>query len=255
MSLAELTREMDVPKSTLHRILTTLQAQRCVMMDDASKKYQLGPKLWELGSAFVEQLDLNSKAVPYMKRLAEACGESVFLGMMEEGHVVYIRQIESPKSVLAVRKLGQRAPAYCTATGLSIMAFAEEGVVRRLLGKQPLEAHTPNTVTSREEIIRRLEAVRESGVAVADGEYNAQLLCVSAPVLDGLAQVRASLTVAMLSEQATDERVRHAKEAVRQAAQDLSGELGFTGHAQDRRDGQEPFHETDGRFLGSTRNA
>jgi DNA-binding IclR family transcriptional regulator len=217
-------------------------------MNEATKEYRLGPKLWELGSAFAVQSDLNSAAVPYMKRLAEECGESVFLGIMDEGEVIYVRQIESPKSVLAVRKLGQQAPAYCTATGEAMMAFTDEEEVNRLLEKQPLEEHTRRTETSREEIERRLAEIRRCGVAVVDGEYNAELLCVSAPVLNKEGQARASLTVALLSERATSEHVRYVSKLVHGAAQDLSGELGFVGRIGEGQARAASFHETNAEF-------
>lgn len=229
LSLAQLVRETDIPKSTLFRILTTLQRRGCVVTEEDSKKYRLGLKLWELGSAYLGQSDLDSAAVPYMKELAERCEESVFLGVMDGGEVIYVRRMESPKSVLAVRKLGQRAPAYCTATGEAMLAFTPAGEVGRLLDGHPLRTYTSRTCTDRDELRMRLEKIRKEGVAVVDGEYNAQLLCISAPVLDDTSRACASLTVAMLSAQATDESIQKTKKAVRQAAQTLSGELGYLG--------------------------
>lgn len=226
LSLAELTRRTDIPKSTLFRILTTLQNRGCLTIDEENKRYQLGLKLWELGSAYIEQSDIDSAAISYMKDLAQTCGESVFLGMLDEGEVVYVRRIESPRSVTVVRKLGHRAPAYCTATGEAMLAYMPEQKVKSILDALKLKAYNPKTNTDQDELWRRLKQVRSEGVAVVDGEYNAKLLCVSAPVLDE-SSVRAAITVAMLSAEAEAKEIEAIKQSVRKAARELSKELGY----------------------------
>ena len=225
LSLAELTRRTEIPKSTLFRILTTLQNRGCLNIDEENKRYQLGLKLWELGSAYIEQSDIDSAAISYMKELAQTCGESVFLGMLDEGEVVYVRRIESPRSVTVVRKLGHRAPAYCTATGEAMLAFMPDQKIQSILDTLKLKAYNPKTNTDQDELWRRLKEVRSEGVAVVDGEYNAKLLCVSAPVLDDTS-VRAAITVAMLSAEAEAKEIEAIKQSVRSAAQELSKELG-----------------------------
>lgn len=227
LTLTELTTRTGIPKSTLFRILATLENRSCIGLIAGSKKYQLGLKVWELGSAYVEQSDLDTAATAYMQDLAEACGESVFLGVLDAGEVVYMRRIESPRSVAVVRKLGHRAPAYCTATGEAMLAFMPEDERERIVDQLQLEAHTPKTNTDRKALRRRLQRTRREGVAVVDGAYNAKLLCVSAPVFDNHADVRAAMTVAMLSAEADEEKVTKTRDHVRQAAAALSGELGY----------------------------
>lgn len=231
LSLAQLTRETGIPKSTLYRILTTLQERECVVFDKERNRYRLGLKLWELGSAFLNQSDLYSAAVGTMKELAETCGESIFLGVLDDGEVVYVRRRESPKSVMAVRKLGQRVPVHCTATGTAMMAFLPSEDVKQILDGHAQERFNPKTVTDPSKLKRRLEHVRETRVAVVDGEYNEELLCVASPVLDETHEPRAALTVAMLSTQASEERVQEIVPLVRRSAQRLSRELGYVPKA------------------------
>jgi len=227
LSLAALTRETGFPKSTLYRILTTLQKQECVAYDEDRKRYHLGLKLWELGSAFLNQSDLYSAAVGTMKELAEACGESVFLGVLDDREVVYVRRRESPKSIMAVQKLGQRVPAYCTATGSAMIAFLSSEEVERILDERALQRFNPKTVTDPAKLKQRLEQIRETKVAVVDGEYNEELLCIASPVLDETHRPCAALTVVMLSSQASEAQVREIAPLVRRAAGRLSQELGY----------------------------
>lgn len=229
LRLARLARETNIPKSTLFRIMSTLQERQCVVHDEEHKTYRLGLKLWELGSAFLDQSDLQDAAVSYMKQLAEACGESMFLGVLDKGEVVYVRRVESPKSAVMVRKLGQRAPVHCTATGMAMLAFHPDDEIERFLEEQALASFTPQTTTSRTALRQKVEQIRQTQVAVVDGEYNPALLCVSSPILNDAGRPIAAFTAALLSAQAEENRVDMLKEQVRQAAQNLSRERGYLG--------------------------
>jgi hypothetical protein len=116
----------------------TLEERNCVVQSE-EKTYRLGLKLWELGSAFLEQSDLQDDASSYMQHPAGVCGESVFLSVLDGEEVVYVRRMESPKSAVVVRKLGQRAPIYCTDTGLSMLAFLSQAEIDRVLDSLELE--------------------------------------------------------------------------------------------------------------------
>jgi len=226
-TLADIARKTDIPKSTLFRILSTLQNRDCVTLDVDTKAYSLGLKLWGLGSAFLQETDLDSSAVPYMRDLAEDCEASIFLAIMDGTEVVYIRRMESPNSVMMVQKLGHQAPVYCTATGEAMLAFHSEERREEIIEEMDFAAHTPHTNTDPEEFRRRLRQVRDEGVAVVDGEYNPELLCISAPVLGRRGAVEAAITVALPSSEARPERIQRIKREVREKALGLSREMGY----------------------------
>ena len=229
VGLAEICRRTKIPKSTLFRIMTTLQRRDCVEFDEEANRFKLGVKLWELGDAYVRGLDLYSVSLPHMQTLAEDTGECVFLGVLDESEVIYIQRLESPKSVTVVRKLQQRAPAHCTATGEAILAYLPEAELHRILQNHELQAFNAKTVTDRHELERRLSQVREGGLAVVDGEYNAEVLCVSAPIFDNKRRPVASATVALVSAQVAgnQERLDEVGRKVRRAAQRISRDLGY----------------------------
>lgn len=226
-TLAELSEITDVPKSTLFRILSTLHDRDCVDLDVDTKKYSLGLKLRELGNAFIRDTDLDGAAAPHMRDLAESCGESVFLALLDEGEVVYIRRIESPNSVMMVRKLGSRAPVHATATGEAMVAFLPRERREKIIQETEFTRHTEYTNTSPEEFKNRLEAVQEEGVAIVDGEYNPELLCVSSPILSIGAVVEAAITVAMPSSEATPERLEVVSDKVKEKALRISEQMGY----------------------------
>lgn len=230
MTLAELARTTEIPKSTLFRILVTLQKHHCVALDGDGRSYRLGSYLWELGNQFADQTDLFRNSSTYMEDLAHASGETVFLSKLEDGEVVYLRRMESPNSVTVVKKLEARVPAHCTATGVAMMAWMKSSEVDAIIERHGMEAFNDATITDRATLMQRLAEVRRKEYAVVDGEYNRELLCVAAPVLDHNQRPCAALTVALLSSQVQDahraERIEEVAGLVREAAQGLSRELG-----------------------------
>ncbi len=227
LSLAELARRTEIPKSTLFRILVTLQKHHCVTADPADGTFRLGSYLWELGSRFADQSDLFRVSASYMTDLADELGETVFLSKLEEGEVVYLRRVESLKSIAAVRKLESRAPIHCTATGLALVAWLPSSEIDAILDQHELKTFNESTITDQRVIRDRMAEVRDREYAVVDGEYNDELLCVAAPVLDHQRRPCAALTVTMLSAQVSSEAtIERAGQAVRRAARSLSRELG-----------------------------
>ena len=229
LSLADLGRTSGIPKSTLFRILVTMQRHRFVLWNDDLRAYQLGSRLSELGTSFLEQNDVYHAAARYMKGLADASGETVFLGKLEEGKVLYLRRMESPRSVTVVKKLGQRVPAHCTATGVAMLAFLTEKEVLSILDAHGMSSFNETTITDRTSFLKRLADVRRRGYAIVDGEYNKELLCVSAPVFDFTRRPVASLTVAMLAGRGiSDKRLDSVAEMVCDSALGFSHDLGHT---------------------------
>jgi DNA-binding IclR family transcriptional regulator len=244
MALAELGRVTGIPKSSLFRILVTLQYHRCVFWNEAERTYELGSRLSELGSSYLEQYDLYDAAARFMKALAEKSQETVFLGKLEDGEVIYMRRMESPRSATVVKKLGQRVPAHCTATGVAMLAFLPDSEVDAILDSHGMVAFNAATITDRAAFKRRLATVRRQGFAVVDGEYNEEVICISAPVFDRTRRPRASLTVAMLAGRLDrSEQVNVASALVREAAGEFSRDLGYSSAGE--------HHEDVGRELSS----
>ncbi len=229
--MAEIARETDIPRTSLYRVLNTLEHLQCVVYDEASNSYTLGMRLWKLGYAYLDQSNLYSRAETYMRELAEVWGESVFLGVFYEQRVTYVRQMENPKSVMAVRKLGKHAPAHCTATGRAILAFLSEREVNEFFSAT-LTACSGAAGVDSEMLREELQKVQKERVAIVDGAYDPELLCISSPVFDDSFRPAASLTVAMLSVQAKKDRVRRIAEAVKRAAKNLSNDLGHLGEVE-----------------------
>ena len=227
ITLHELSIKTEIPKSSLFRILYTLEKKRFVEQDLERKKFILGFKLWELGNLKIENTELASIAVKHMRELASEVCENVFLGVLDNQDIIYIQRVDCPSRIKAITKLGRRAPAYCTATGQAILANLDEFKLNEVLNHVEYKKFSSNTITSSDKLLKKLKQVRDNGFAIANGEFNSELLCVSVPLLDYSRQVIASLTVDMLATKRNTDRLQSVVKHLKNYGEIISNELGY----------------------------
>jgi DNA-binding IclR family transcriptional regulator len=128
-------------------------------------------------------MDLQRWAEPYLQRLAAESGETVDLAALDGSDVIYLQVIDSHQRVKIAAAVGQRLPAYCTASGKAFLAYLPEDQVTKILGAG-LTKHTANTVVSVPELRRGLRAAREQGFAMSEQEFEPDINALAAPILD-----------------------------------------------------------------------
>jgi IclR family KDG regulon transcriptional repressor len=228
-SLVELCTELRLHKSTVHRLMMVLERHRLVVKNPETGRYRLGLKLFELGSKALDGIDLRGRARPYLDRLQQQFGETVFFCILDEGQVFYVEKVESQQSVRTACTVGSRAPAYCTAVGKAMLAElsdAEVGAVVRRWGLKPI---TKNTITTPVALKAELRTVRSRGYAIDDEEKEEGLRCVSAAVRGHSGKLFAAMSISGPAFRMTKERIPEVGQAVMRAANELSAELGYEG--------------------------
>lgn len=214
------------PKGTVHRMLVTLVNTGYLEQDPASGRYQLTTKLWRLGAPAVESLDVVKIARPWLERLMSATDETVHLSVLDpSGHIAYISKVESPRSIRVQTRIGQLSPAWCTATGRSILAF-NAGLAERVLAGR-LEARTPRTVTDPRRLRAALREVAVKGFAVTRAENHPEMGGLAAPIRDHRGAVAASCGIAIPVFRMTRELVDQCAPHVVRTAAAISAGLGF----------------------------
>jgi IclR family transcriptional regulator, KDG regulon repressor len=226
-ALTDVARLCGVTKSNAHRLLKTLEECRYVRQDPKSRAYEPTLRLWELGMRVFNRLNLRALAHPHLQVLAKATRESVHLAMYEHGEVIYVDKVESPHAVRAYIGVGDRAPAYCTATGKAILAFMPADVIDR--AAQNLKRYTPNTITDPRKLKAELARIRERGYSITGGEWRPGVLGVAAPVKSPAGAVVAGIGIAGPEDRMREADVAAQAAAVIAAAEGISGELGFAG--------------------------
>jgi IclR family acetate operon transcriptional repressor len=182
-SLHELATSTQIPKSTVFRLLATLQHLDVVKRDEPTKAYRLSARSPALALGAPSTEGLRRAALPFMLELRKEFGETVNLGHLQHDRVVYIEVVPSEYALRLSERPGATIDAYCTALGRSLLAFSPPGLAASILGKRPLPRLTEHTMVEPKLILAELERIREQGYAVESEEGAPQATCVGAPIL------------------------------------------------------------------------
>jgi len=226
-SLAEVVERVGVNRSTCYRLLRILERHHFTERDSATGKYRLGSKLLELGKQAASRFDLAQLARPYLERLSQESGETAHLGILCDGEVVSIANVDSHHALRISGTLGLRSPAHCSSLGKALLAFLPEADVNELVRRQGLKPYTRNTITRRADLKRELQQIRRRGYAIDDEELEDGLKCIGAPVRDYSGRAIAALSIAGAAFRLNGERLPLLARSVVRAAADLSIKLGF----------------------------
>jgi IclR family acetate operon transcriptional repressor len=145
LGITELARQLGLGKSTVHRLVTTLTAERLLERGSTPGRYRLGLVLYELGSNVTEHVDLHQAALPVIATLRHETGEMVHVAVLDGLEVVYVERLESHNLLPVFRQVGHRLPAHWTSSGkILLAALPPDELSRRLADWRPV-AHTPWT--------------------------------------------------------------------------------------------------------------
>ena len=229
MHMTEIAEKLGLYPSTIHRILDTLRHWGYVEQDPKSQKYRLGLKLLELGMAKLHQMDLAREATPYLKELVKQCNETVHLGVLEGGEVLYLAKEESSQTIRMISYVGKRAPLHCTALGKVLLAHLSTEERKKTLGGKVLPSLTENTITDKEQLEKELSKVREQGFALDREENEKDVRCIAAPIRNYQGEVIAALSISSPIFRIDRNAQNNLKEALIETSENISKRLGYNG--------------------------
>ena len=226
-TLAALSAELDVPKSSLLPLLRTLVTRQWIEQPRPAS-YRIASENLSAGKWPAERLELRQVARPFLARLTADTGESSFLGVLPPSAdaVVYIEKVESPQVIRYSAELGERRPLHCTAVGMAVFAFLAPPARDALLLKLKLTHFTEHTDTDRAVIGRRLARVAKAGVAITLEEFVDGAGAIAAPVYNRAGEVAAACSLAGPADRLRAERDRYV-DAVKASAFAISAALGW----------------------------
>lgn len=181
LTMTQISERVGINKSTVHRLLATLEVKRFVDRDPATGIYRPGLRLLQMAFLTLEHNDLRRIASPFLHNLCDQYRENVNLAMLDDTEVIYLDAIESPQRVKLAAAPGQRLPAYCTASGKAILAFLPEDVVKSIL-ERGMPMRTPTTIVTQEAFFKDISQIREQGFAISNQEYEDGINAVAAPI-------------------------------------------------------------------------
>lgn len=229
LSLIELAELLNQPKSSTYRIILTLENRHYISRSDEDGKYCLGYKQLVVTKNLLERNKLRTAALPEMKGLSNRFGDTVNLGVLIDGEIMYVEIIESTHALRMTDTVGSKSPFHATAMGKAIAAFLPEAVVRDIIAERGLAPLTDRTITSLERFMAELRQVRGRGYALDDQEIVEGARCVAAPVFGMFGSVYGAISVSGPMHRYAPERIPEIASHVMAAAAAASLNMGYEG--------------------------
>jgi len=227
MSLKTITGLADLPKPTVYRLLSSLEAWGYVDHDD-HKGYKLGTKFLFLGIKVQESQEIKKIARPFLKELNAITNETVFLGVLDKGRSLYVDKLDSNHSVRLVSRIGSRNYLHSTGLGKCLLSGLDEKEVINLLDKQGMPAMTENTIIEKDILLQKLRIVREKGFVTDNIENEEGVRCIAAPVKDHKGKVVSAVSISGPMQRITDEAIEtKLKPALLNTVAKISQALGY----------------------------
>lgn len=228
-------KELSINRTTLIRLLTTLEAERMIERRHDGEGYRLGIGMATLTARALFSADIVQVADPILANLANQLGLSSHLGILEGHDVIYVaRRVPNLHLVSNVR-IGSRLPAHASNIGRVILANMPRDKVIELYSGATLDRITEKTVTSLEELLRQIERDRELGLAWSDSNFEAGISSVAAPVFDHTGEVAGGINVsgATVALEGAARR-REISAVLTQASQEISRRIGYLPESASR---------------------
>jgi IclR family KDG regulon transcriptional repressor len=224
LSLTQIAKKVGMHKSTVHRLLATLEEKRFVERDTVTGGYRLGINMLQMAYLTLEHNDLRQITGSYLRRMSEQYLETVNLSILDGADVVYLDVVESNQRVKLAAATGQRLPAFCTASGKAILAFSPDEVVQQVL-ERGMPRYTQNTLDSLESFIENMNQTREQGFALSLQEFEEGINAIAVPIFDHNNQPIASVAVAGPSFRLTQDRMLEIGQEILATVREISIEV------------------------------
>ena len=228
MGIMDLSISLGFHKSTTHRLVASLQFMGYIRQEEDSLKYMLSFKFLEIGSKILDQTNMASLIHPSLRKLSEQTGETVHLVRREGTEAVYIDKVESKVgSIRMVSRVGSRVPLYCSGVGKALLAELSDEEVRTVWDASEIKRLTAYTITSFEELMESVEAVRKNGYAIDNEENEEGVRCIAVCLKDYHKEPVYALSISAPVNRMSDERLQELKEAVLEFKDSAAKTLGL----------------------------
>ncbi|KUO74363.1 MAG: KdgR family transcriptional regulator [Clostridia bacterium BRH_c25] len=219
----EVSRDLGINRSTVHRILAELIEERMVIQNYTTKKYSLGPMAYHIGASYTDNKDYLVQIKYLVEDVAQQTKQSVGFAIMEQGTIINIYEVESFQPIKIGYRQGEFYPINCGVYGKCITAFHEPyEELEKIVYSTKLVKKTPNTIIDPERLMAEYREIRKQGYAISDEEGLLGAIGVGAPVRDYSGKVIGCLGVALVKNGLTESDFELTKEKIIEGAQKIS---------------------------------
>lgn len=227
MGISDLASTLDWNRTTVYRFIQTLIDEGYVRLVADKDRYCLTFKIVELANKMVNRIDIRKIAQPYLIDLVEKWRVNAHLAMIDDNEIVFIDRIDHDKLLGTKFHIGRRSPVHATAIGKVILSTWDSKALDLYLRNYQFVKYSPNTLTDKDVFLQELGNITSNGYAFDQGEFNYDVYCIAAPLKDINGETIAGISLSGSEKQISQYALNEIGEAVREAAQKISLELGY----------------------------
>ena len=225
--VSELSSQLDIKPSSMHRFLSVLTQLDYVQKDEQTGKYFATLKVLQLGVSVRSKLSLINIARPYMEELCESLNETVNIAVFAQNSMVVIDRVQSSETLRTNIFVGRHLPAYCTAFGKVCLAFMGDDELDKYLGMVKLDPLTPQTIVDQGHLRSELQKIRKAGYAMDNRELDENIRCIAGPIRDESGKVVAAISISGPITRLKMVRLRTFIKTINAVSQEISKKLGY----------------------------
>lgn len=233
MSLQEISTELGMPRTSVHRVLSKLREHAYVAQNGNMARYHLGPALWEIGMQVPQTFHVYEVAMPSLQQLAERLGRLTVLAMYDDGDVLAIGRVVQSGTTHVAQPAATRSPSYCSAIGKVALAYQQASEIERVL-HSGLTAFTSATIADPDRLRSELEHIRQRGYAMNRGEHSEEICGLSAPIFNYTGRLVAAVGVSCPCADFTSDFIDGALSLLLESARAISTAFGLRDSGLDR---------------------
>ena len=184
-NLSQISKNLDINKTTVHRLLATLINLGYVKQEPNSLKYYLSFKICSLSNQILSNNDMVSICRPYLEKIRDLTGETVHLVKLDENDAIYIDKVDSlSNSIRLVSKVGKAIPLYCSGVGKALLAHKNDEEIKEYYNSQKIVRYTNNTPITFKQLMKKINFARENNYALDEEEMEMGVKCVAVALKD-----------------------------------------------------------------------
>ncbi|WP_137926390.1 IclR family transcriptional regulator [Cupriavidus sp. 2SB] len=230
LSAADLSRRLDVPRSTVFRLLATLESTGYVERADGGREYRLGLAVLRLGFDYLASLELTELGAPLLNRLRDDIEYPCNLVVRDGRSVVYVAKAAASRPFASNVNVGARLPAHATVLGHVLLEDLSIAQLRELYPEAQLQVYSDNTPRTVEALFALVQQVQQRGYDLQEGFFETSISTIAAPVRDRTGKVVAALGTTVPASRLPAEELQGMTDKVRESAGELSRLLGYRAH-------------------------
>lgn len=229
MGLLDLSKELNLNKTTVHRILNSLICMDYARQDPESLKYSLTFKFCGISTQILAKNNMISLARPYIKELAEQTGETVHLVEIDGKQAVYIDKVEASQgSVRLISMVGKSIPLYCSGVGKAMLAGMSDAEIKEIWDSSNIRPLTEYTITDYPRFLDVIRQIRQKGYALDNEENELGVRCIAVSLKNYKGKPTYAISVSAPRDRMSDERIEEIRSMILRTKENIQREMGVS---------------------------